>query len=230
MPDPRGNILIVEDNPALAENIADYLEAKGYIVDVALDGFQGFQLAMSDAYDCLVLDLMLPGIDGITLCQRLRQEVRSSVPIIMLTARDTLEDKSAGFGVGADDYLVKPFELRELDLRLQALIRRARPSGFQRQLCVADLVYDLETRTVRRAGTPIVLAATALKLLERLMQRSPGVVSRRDLERAAWGDEPPESDALRVHMHSLRVALDLPGTVPLLFTVRGVGYQLRGGD
>jgi len=221
------SVLVVEDHAPLAGNISDYLEARGYLVDVAMDGVTGLHLAVTQPHDAIVLDLMLPGIDGLTLCRRLRQDAQSSTPILMLTARTTLEDKAAGFGVGADDYLTKPFELRELDLRLRALVRRARADGAKTRLQVADLVFDLPTLSVSRAGTAIALPVTPLKILELLMRRSPEVVPRRELEQAIWGDEPPDSDALRVHMHNLRAAIDRPGLAPLINTQRGIGYQLK---
>lgn len=221
------SVLIVEDNRDLAANIADYLEAKGYQVDVAMDGVTGLHLAVSQPHDVIVLDLMLPGIDGLTLCRRLRQDAKTTVPVLMLTARSTLEDKAAGFGEGADDYLVKPFELRELDMRLRALTRRTRAGGKLNQLKVADLTFDLDTLSVQRAGRPISLPAMPLKILELLMKRSPSVVWRREIEQAVWGDSLPDSDALRVHMHTLRAAIDPPDLTPLLHTLRGIGYQLK---
>jgi DNA-binding response OmpR family regulator len=224
------SVLIVEDNPDLAANIADYLEARGYLVDVAMDGVTGLHLAVTQSHDVIILDLMLPGIDGLTLCRRLRQDAKSAVPVLMLTARATLDDKAAGFGEGADDYLVKPFELRELDLRLRALTRRTRASESLGQLKVADLVFDLDTFAVQRAGHSVTLPVVSLKILELLMKRSPSVVRRRDIEQAVWGDSPPDSDALRVHMHTLRSAIDLPGLPPLLHTLRGLGYQLKAPD
>ncbi|KVW97993.1 response regulator transcription factor [Thiobacillus denitrificans] len=224
------SVLIIEDSQDLAANIADYLEAKGYLVDVAMDGVTGLHLAVTQPHDVIILDLMLPGIDGLTLCRRLRQDAQSSVPVLMLTARATLDDKAAGFGEGADDYLVKPFELRELDLRLRALTRRTRAGETQRRLKVADLVFDLDTFTVQRAGQTLALPALPLKILELLMRRAPGVVWRRDIEQAVWGDSPPDSDSLRVHMHTLRSAIDPPGLPPLLHTLRGVGYQLKAPD
>lgn len=224
------SVLIVEDSRDLAANIADYLEARGYLVDVAMDGITGLHLAVAQPHDVIVLDLMLPGIDGLTLCRRLRHDAQSDVPILMLTARATLDDKAAGFSEGADDYLVKPFELRELDMRLRALVRRTRPGQALSQLKVADLVFDLDTLAVQRAGKTLALPAVPLKILELLMKRTPGVVRRHEIEQAVWGDSPPDSDALRVHMHTLRSAIDPPGLPPLLHTLRGIGYQLREPD
>jgi len=224
------SVLIIEDNRDLAANIADYLGERAYLTDVALDGVTGLHLAVSNRYDAIVLDIMLPGIDGLTVCRRLRQDVQSMVPVLMLTARATLNDKVAGFAEGADDYLVKPFELRELDVRLQALIRRARSGERPQHLKVGDLEFDLGTIALRRAGRVVELPAMPLKILELLMKRSPIVVSRREIEQALWGDSPPDSDALRVHMHTLRTAIDPPGLPPLLHTVRGIGYQLKEPD
>lgn len=219
--------LVIEDSVDLAANIADYLEAKGYLVDVAMDGVTGLHLLVNTHFDVVVLDLMLPGIDGLTLCKRLREEARKTIPVLMLTARGTLDDKAQGFAAGADDYLVKPFELRELDLRLRALVRRTRTTQVTQKYSVGDLTLDLATYEVTRAGEVLVLPVLPLKILEWLMARSPAVVSRREMEQAVWGDSPPESDALRVHMHTLRRAIDRPGQVPLLHTLRGLGYQIK---
>ena len=231
MNSPDSNsVLIIEDNRDLAANIADYLGERGYLTEVALDGVTGLHLAVTNHYGAIVLDIMLPGIDGLTVCRRLRQDAQSSVPVLMLTARATLNDKEAGFAEGADDYLVKPFELRELDIRLQALIRRSRMSERLHQLKVGDLELDLGTLALRRSGRAVELPATPLKILKLLMKRSPNVVSRREIEQALWGDSPPDSDALGVHMHILRTAIDPPDLPPLLRTVRGVGYQLQEPD
>lgn len=224
------SVLIIEDNRDLAANIADYLGERAYLTDVALDGVTGLHLAVTNRYDAIVLDIMLPGIDGLTVCRRLRQDAQSTVPVLMLTARAMLNDKVAGFAEGADDYLVKPFELRELDVRLQALIRRSRLGERLQQLKVGDLEFDLGTLALRRSGRAVELPATPLKILELLMKRSPNVVSRREIEQALWGDSPPDSDALRVHMHTLRAAIDPPELPPLLRTVRGIGYQLQEPD
>ena len=218
-------ILVVEDNRDILANIADYLDLKGYLVDCAQDGLRGLQLATSQPYDLIVLDIMLPGLDGYQLCRRLRQEARLETPIIMLTARDLLEDRLQGFDAGADDYLVKPFALSELQARMEAVLRRSR-GGVRRLLQVADLSYDLDTLQVQRAGQPIRLNPLGLKLLAILMQRSPAVVRRDALEAALWGDECPDSDSLRSHIHLLRQAIDKPFGHPLLHTVHGVGYCL----
>lgn len=218
-------ILLVEDNRDILANLADYLTLKGYTVDCAQDGLSGLQLASSQHFDLLVLDVMLPGIDGFTLCQRLREEARSSTPVIMLTARDTLDDRLQGFRSGADDYLLKPFALSELAARIEAVLRRSQGMS-RRNLQVGDLAYDLDTLEVRRAGRPLKLNPLGLKILEILMQRSPNVVRRDALEESIWGEDCPDSDSLRSHIHQLRQVIDKPFSQPLLHTVHGVGYRL----
>lgn len=216
-------ILLVEDNRDILANLTDYLELKGYTVDCAQDGMTGMHLAATESYDLAVLDVMMPGIDGFTLCQRLR-EARNNLPVIMLTARDTLNDRLQGFSAGADDYLVKPFELSELAARIEAVLRRTR--GASRLLTVADLVYDLDSLEVKRADKSIKLNPMSLKLLEVLMQRSPSVVRREQLEEAVWGDNCPDSDSLRSHIHQLRQLIDKPFETHLLHTVHGIGFRL----
>ena len=218
-------ILLVEDNRDILANLADYLTLKGYTVDCAQDGLSGLQLASSQHFDLLVLDVMLPGIDGFTLCQRLREESRSSTPVIMLTARDTLDDRLQGFRSGADDYLLKPFALSELAARIEAVLRRSQGMN-RRNLQVGDLAYDLDTLEVSRAGRPLKLNPLGLKILAILMQRSPNVVRRDALEEAIWGEDCPDSDSLRSHIHQLRQVIDKPFAQPLLHTVHGVGYRL----
>lgn len=218
-------ILLVEDNRDILANLADYLELKGYSVDCAQDGLSGLHLAVGNHYDLIVLDVMLPGLDGYSLCRRLREEARSSVPVIMLTARDQLDDRLQGFNAGADDYLLKPFALSELAARIEAVLRRSQ-GGVRRLLQVADLSYDLDTLEVSRAGQRLKLNPLGLKLLALLMQRSPHVLRREALEEALWGDDCPDSDSLRSHIHQLRQTIDKPFPIPLLHTVHGVGYRL----
>jgi DNA-binding response OmpR family regulator len=222
-------LLLVEDNRDILANLADYLALKGYEVDCAQDGLTGLHLAATHPYDLIVLDVMLPGMDGYALCKRLREGERKTTPVIMLTARDALDDRLQGFRTGADDYLTKPFALSELAARIEAILRRARGSG-RRELVVADLRYDLDTLEVARAGRTIHLGPIGLKLLEVLMQRSPAVVRRDELESALWGDTPPDSDSLRSHIHSLRQLVDKPFALKLLQTMHGVGYRIAPSD
>lgn len=218
-------LLAVEDNRDILANLADYLALKGYEVDCAQDGLTGLHLAAKNPYDLIILDVMLPGLDGYALCQRLRESERRDTPVIMLTARDTLDDRLQGFRAGVDDYLTKPFALPELAARIEAVLRRSRGGG-RRALQVADLSYDLDTLEVSRGGTSIKVGPIGLKLLALLMQKSPAIVSRETLEHALWGDRPPDSDSLRSHIHTLRQLIDKPFARPLLHTIHGIGYRL----
>ena len=218
-------ILIVEDNADIAENIGDYLEQQGHILDFAMDGIGGLHLAVIHDFDVIVLDVMLPGMDGLTFCRKLRKEAGSQTSVLMLTARDTLSDKLEGFDAGADDYLVKPFALEELAARIGVLARRSSQISPPR-LCIADLEVDIGKMQVQRANRKIELNRACLKILIMLLQAHPNVVTRKELEQALWGDEPPESDALRSHIYALRSAIDRPFKHSLLETVHGVGYRL----
>jgi len=224
-------VLVVEDNSDIAANLNAYLEPRGYTLDFAANGYGGLALVAQNDYDAVVLDIGLPGIDGLALCQRIRSELRKSTPVLMLTARDTEQDKVAGFESGTDDYLVKPFSLVELDLRLKALIRRSH-GEIQKSpvLRVGDLIFNTATYEVERSGLPLALTRTGFKLLACLMQESPKVVAREILERAVWGDDRPDSDALRTHIHALRQALDKPYSKAMLLTVQGIGYRLVEAD
>lgn len=219
------NILLIEDNRDLATNMFDYFEAKAHAMDLAADGISGLHFAATNQYDVLILDLMLPGIDGLTLCKRLREAGRLT-PILMLTARDSLDDKIAGLEAGADDYVVKPFSLREVEARLLALVRRAQVREAGSMLKVGNLSFDTGTFKVTRGGRGIDLPPVPLKLLEILMRQSPRVLPREEIERAIWGDSPPDSDALRAHLYILRSAIDKQADKPLIKTLRGIGYQI----
>ena len=219
------HLLLIEDSLDLSANVGEVLESRGHIVDYARDGLRGLQLAARDSYDAVILDLGLPGLDGLTLCQRLRETSRRDVPLLMLTARDTEADKLKGFDAGADDYLTKPFSLLELLARLKAIVRRT--SASKGVLQVADLTFDLRTLIVRRGERAVSLAPTAMRILEQLMRSSPGVVTREQIERTVWGSDPPESDAaLRGHIFTIRNAVDADGEAKLLHTVHGIGYRL----
>ncbi len=219
-------ILIIEDQPEILQNIADYLELKGYLVDCAYDGLGGLHLAVTQSFDLIILDLMLPGMDGITLCKRLRQDAQISTPIIMLTARDSVDDKLAGFQAGADDYLVKPFSLPELHARIEAVLRRGQ-AGLQNILEIGGLSYDMNNLEVTREGKDLKLSPIGLKLLEKLMKSSPHLVRREVLEELLWGEDLPGSDSLRSHIHILRQAIDKPFNSALLHTVHGIGFCLK---
>ncbi len=222
-------ILVIEDNPDLVANLYDFLEPRGYVVDAAYDARSGLRFALENDYDVIILDLMLPDMDGLEVSRRLRDSGRD-IPLLMLTARDTLDDKLEGFASGADDYLVKPFAMQELDARLKALVRRARGEQSRELLRVADLVFDPATLQVERGGKTISLPPIPLKILSLLMRQSPRVVPRREIERRIWGNVRPDSDALRAHMSVLRAAMDRPFDKHLLRTVHGIGYQLAEPD
>jgi len=219
-------ILLVEDNRDILANLADYLGMKGYTVDCAQDGLSGLHLAATEHYDLIVLDIMLPGIDGYTLCKRLREDARRDTPVIMLTARDELPDKIAGFRAGADDYLTKPFALPELEVRLEAVLARAHGRRSARTLEVHDLRLNLDTLEASRAGQPLHLYPAGRKLLEMLMQASPAAVDRQQLEHALWADAPPDGDMLRSHVYELRRSVDGPFAVKLIQTLPRFGYRL----
>ena len=224
-------ILLIEDHHDIAAMVCEHLEFSGYDIDYAADGVTGLHLAVSGEFDAIILDLMLPGMDGLEVCRKYRQEAGGNTPILMLTARDTLEDKVAGLDAGADDYLVKPFEMAELDARLRALLRRSGGSVGDQKLKVGDLEFDTGTLQVKRAGKTLALTPIGMKLLMALMKASPRVVSRRALEREAWGDVVPDSDALRSHLYNLRKSIDKPFETPLLHNVPGMGYRLaESGD
>ena len=222
-------VLIIEDNPDIAANLGDYLEDHGHTVDFAGDGVTGLHLAVVNNFDAIVLDLALPGMDGLEVCRKLRDEAGKDTPVLMLTARDRLEDKLAGFETGADDYLVKPFELQEVEARLKVLASRGRRRSV-RELKVGNLVYNLDTLNVKRGEKEIYLNPIGLKLLQCLMEASPNVVSRADLELEVWGEELPDSDSLRVHIHSLRSAIDKPFGSNMIQTRHGIGYRLVDPD
>ena len=221
-------VLLVEDNTDIAENVSEYLAAHGHQADFAPTARQGLYLLENHDYDAVVLDLGLPDMDGLDLCRLARSGHRNpGVPLLMLTARDTLAQRLAGFEAGADDYLVKPFAAAELLARLVALQRRAQGPAEAAQLQVGDLVYNPDTLELTRAGQSLQLPPVPRQILEHLMRNQHRVVSRQELERLLWGDEPPDSDALRSHIHKLRSVVDKPFPEPLLQTVPRLGFRLR---
>lgn len=224
------SILLVDDHRDIAGAIIDFLEHRGFVVDYAADGVTGLHLAVTNRYDVIVLDIMLPGLDGLAVCRKLREEARNDTPLLMLTARDTLDDKITGLGAGADDYLVKPFEVRELEARITTLLRRHRRAVALEVYTVGDLTLDTATLRVTRGGQSLTLTPIGLKLLTVLMRASPRVVTRQQLEREVWGDVLPDSDTLRSHLYTLRKIIDKPFGRPLLHTIPGAGYRLATDD
>jgi DNA-binding response OmpR family regulator len=220
-------ILLVEDNKNLALNITEFFESKDYIVDYAADGSTALNLLLSETYDVIVLDIMLPGIDGFSLCEKLRDGNNMDTPVIMLTARDREKDKLKGFSVGADDYMIKPFSLPELEARLLALVRRTNRSVLgHKNLVVADLVYNPETMKFKRGDVNLVLKPVPRKILVMLMQKANRVVTRQEIEQEIWQDNPPDSEVLRSHIYAIRSEINKNSSINLLHTIRGAGYIL----
>ncbi len=226
----NASILLVEDHKPLAETVTLFLENAGYTLDYAADGLTALHLGTVNQYDAIILDVMLPGINGFDICQRLRNDAGITTPILMLTARDQLEDKLKGFQEGADDYLVKPFDLPELDARLQALIRRQRGEIDEKTIAVGDLHMNTRTMEVRREGKLLKLTPTGFKILKILMRESPQIITRESLERELWGDMVPDSDTLRSHLYQLRKTVDKPFNAEMIRTQQGVGIKLVAGN
>jgi len=219
-------VLLVEDDRELALSVADYLQFENIVCDHAYHGESGLNLATKQQYDVILLDINLPKMNGITLCKTLRSAGLDS-PILMLTAKDTLDDKEAGFLAGTDDYLVKPFAMKELVLRIKALAKRR--SSQSKRLTLGRLVFDLESGLVTREGQVINLTRTNLKLLELLMRRSPEIVSKKDIEDLLWPDEELESNNLKVQIYQLRQKLDKPFSYGLIETLVGHGFRIKEG-
>jgi len=223
---PFCRVLVVEDDRTIAANLYEYLEAHACQVDVAYDGPAACKRIESDTFDVIVLDIGLPRMDGLDVLRHARGALGLATPVLLLTARDRIENKSAGFQAGADDYLTKPFALAEVAMRVQALHRRARGVLGTSVLRAGRLRFDRRTREVRVGDTLVRLMPRSVQLLELLM-RDPGrVVTRAELEAALWADDPPESDALRSQVHILRRALAHAG-FDGLETVPKTGYRLR---
>lgn len=219
-------LLIVEDDRDLAGNLIDFLEIQGYVTDFAADGHTALNLLAANHYDLVVLDLTLPGVDGMTICSRIRQQLRSQVPVVVLTAKDEINTKISAFDIGADDYVVKPASLREIEARIRALIRRAGRESDNDLLIIGDLRMDVGTMKIERAGQSIALPPVPTRILMLLMRRSPNVVHRLAIHREIWGEAPGDNHALIVHMHALRNAIDKPFDRQLIHTVRGFGYRI----
>lgn len=217
------HVLVIEDNAGLVANLFGYLEPRAFVLDVARDGGAGLDLALHESYDAIVLDWMLPGLDGPSLLRKLR-DAGATVPVLMLTARDDLDDKVSGFRAGADDYLTKPFAMAELEVRLESLIARAQ--GRRQILQAGDLQFNVATREATRGAACLQLYTAIASLLEVLLKASPAVVPRSTLESIVWGDSVPDHDLLRNHMYELRKRVDGPFAVKLIQTVPKLGYRI----
>lgn len=220
--------LLVEDSLSLAKTVVEYLALENIDCDYAANGAAGLQLALRNPYQAILLDVNLPRMNGLEVCEALRRR-GLDVPVLMLTARDTLTDKLAGFDAGTDDYLVKPFQMAELAARIKALADRR--SAQAKLLRVGDLELDLSTRTATRAGRRLSLTPTGWTVLEVLMRNAPSIVSRTALAQALWGDDQPETDALKVHLYRLRQQVDKPFPFSMIRTLANHGVAIRApGD
>jgi DNA-binding response OmpR family regulator len=220
-------LLLVEDNDRLRETLATGLKSQGYAVDTAADGNEGWRLASEAAHDLIILDRMMPGLDGLEVLRRLRTS-GSSVPVLLLTARDAVEDRVAGLDAGADDYLTKPFAVAELLARLRMLLRRGQHRA-DPVVTVGDLEIDTVARSVRRAGRRLHVTPKEYALIDYLLARPGEVISRAELARNLYEDESEASaNAVEVLVMRLRRKLHPPGAAPVLHTRRGFGYQLGG--
>jgi len=225
-PDATGmRILVIEDQHDIAANIWDFLERRGHAVDHCADGIAGLARASRGGFDAIVLDLGLPRLDGLDLCRALR-DAGDGVPVLMLTARDTLDDKLRGYAEGADDYMVKPFSLRELEARLRALHRRCARTASPTPLEHAGLAYDPAMMAATREGRRIPLTRMQGALLAALLAGAPHVCPRERLLRTLWPGGDGDSAALHTLVYELRALVDRPFARPLLASVRGVGYRI----
>ncbi|MCZ4371981.1 response regulator transcription factor [Vibrio diazotrophicus] len=219
-------ILLVEDNREVAGILFDYFESEGMELDYADNGELGLKLALETPFDAIILDLMLPRMDGLTVCEKLR-EAGNTTPVLMLTALDSREDMLSGFKYGADDYLTKPFDLEILEARLHALIKRYRRTVTETSLEFASLRIDQKTHQAYRDGIKLSLNPTTYSILELLCQRAPDVVTREEITDMLWQDNEPNNDVLRSHIYQLRNQLDKPFESPMLVTVPKIGFRLE---
>ncbi|MAG75955.1 MAG: DNA-binding response regulator [Colwelliaceae bacterium] len=222
-------VLLVEDTQAVAEVIFDYFEGSKVQLDYAANGLLGLSLALQGDFDCIILDIMLPGLDGLSICQQLR-ESGNNTPIIMLTARDTNADMLKGLKQGADDYIVKPFDLELLEARMEAVVRRSGNLGFQKQVSCGPLTIDVSRKQVWRSGQEIQLNPSTFKILAFMVEQHPNVATKQKIEELLWQDDLPDSDLLRKHIYQLRTKVDKPFEQELIITVPKVGYKLAVAD
>ena len=216
-------VLVVEDQHDIAANIWDFLERRGHVVDHCADGVSGLARAMDGGFDVIVLDLGLPRLDGLDLCRQLRA-AGHGVPVLMLTARDTLDDKLRGFGEGADDYMVKPFAMHELEARIRAVHRRVQP--VRDDLTFGGLAYDPTTMLATREGRNVPLTRLQGSILATLLHDAPKVTSHQRLLQLAWGDDGGDIAALHTQVYELRALIDRPFSLAMIQSVRGIGYRL----
>lgn len=220
------SVIVIEDNKDIAIQVGDYLTGKGFVVDFAADGKSAKGLLDNQTFDLVILDLMLPDTDGLSICSYIKQVLKQNTPVLMLTARDSLAEKLDGFTAGADDYLTKPFALEEVYVRCLALAKRKQlhqSNTFE----IADLSIDFQQHRVSRNEQEIALSATDFKLLKLLAEAYPNALSKRKLAERIWGKDLPETDAVRSHIYTLRNAIDKPFKHALIKTIHGIGFKLE---
>ena len=222
-------VLLIEDTLAIATEVCDFLEEQGVQVDFAATGKQGLHLAQSHDYDAIILDVMLPDMTGIQVCESIKLTCDPVPPVLLLTARDSISDKSVGFAAGADDYLTKPFDLQELYLRCQALARRQQLHQAQ-TVKIGELEVNERQQWAQREGQLLKLSSTDFAILLLLVRAFPNAVSRQQVISKVWGDDMPDSDVLRSHIYTLRQTLDKPFASPMLATLHGVGFRLQTSE
>jgi DNA-binding response OmpR family regulator len=218
------SVLLVEDDLDLAATIVDYLDIEDIECDHASNGLMGLNLIQSNQYQMIMLDINMPKMDGLTLCKTLREQ-GMDIPVLMLTARDSLDNKLEGFDAGSDDYLVKPFAMKELVARVQVLAKRK--SGEAKSLALANLSLDLTQRSVMAAEQPLKLSPIALTILEVLMRAAPKAVTRAEIMKAVWGEDQPDSNSLKVHIYNLRKQLETATNQVKIETIPSVGFAIK---
>lgn len=219
-------VLLIEDNREIANMLFDYFECLGIEIDYSDNGELGLKLALEHTFDVILLDLMLPRMDGLTVCNKLREQ-GNNTPILMLTALDSRDDMLNGFKHGADDYLTKPFDLDILEARMNALIRRYHGTVATTIITYADIVIDQKKRTASRQSIPLSLNPTTYTILELLCKKAPDIVTREEISYKLWQENEPNNDVLRSHIYQLRTQLDKPFSSARLITVPKIGFRLE---
>lgn len=219
-------ILVIEDHVELAAQLGDFLGSLGWDIDYSIKGQQGINLALTNEYDLIILDLNLPDVDGIHVCKEIKSKNKFNIPVLMLTARDSFADKVKGFEFGADEYLTKPYDLRELALRCKVLTRRQELYQ-SNTISLGDLSLDLNEKKAFRLEQEVALNKTSFAILLMLAKAYPNPVSKSRMIHELWGDTPPETNSLKSHIYNLRTAIDKPFSKNVIKTIVNVGYKLE---
>jgi DNA-binding response OmpR family regulator len=219
-------ILVIEDHVELAAQLGDFLGGLGWDIDYSIKGQQGINLALTNEYDLIILDLNLPDVDGIHVCKEIKSKSKFNIPVLMLTARDSFADKVKGFEFGADEYLTKPYDLRELALRCKVLTRRQELYQ-SNTISLGDLSLDLNEKKAFRLEQEVALNKTSFAILLMLAKAYPNPVSKSRIIHELWGDTPPETNSLKSHIYNLRTAIDKPFSKNVIKTIVNVGYKLE---